>query len=250
MDQKKFIHITSNEIASITHEMFFDYTDEIIGKSNPLHGERSFVLCIIEQITALLKRDSKDDKMIITHIQTLLRASLSHKEYHDFLSTIVPTKVAQYKDLDPISDIERSVLHELIQSNYHEYLMKSDFVSCCYTAMNAFLTTAYCIISEGLNQYISNIDITVDIYDTVIEITLVLTFFSLTSFASITSLSTATSAPLPSRYFFIATAISYARLTGTALPIILYAVLVSSYINLKSSGNPCTLATSLIVIRR
>ena len=174
MDQKKFIHITSNEIASITHEMFFEYTDEIIGKSNPLHGERSFVLCIIEQITALLKRDSKDDKMIITHIQTLLRASLSHKEYHDFLSTIVPTKVAQYKDLDPISDIERSVLHELIQSNYHEYLMKSDFVSCCYTAMNAFLTTAYCIISEGLNQYISNIDITVDIYDTVIEITLTL----------------------------------------------------------------------------
>ena len=76
--------------------------------------------------------------------------------------------------VDPISDIERSVLHELIQSNYHEYLMKSDFVSCCYTAMNAFLTTAYCIVSEGLNQYISNIDITVDIYDTVIEITLTL----------------------------------------------------------------------------
>ena len=87
---------------------------------------------------------------------------------------MVPTKIAQYKDLDPISDIERYVLHELIQSNYHEYLLKSDFVSCCYTAMNAFLTTAYCIISKGLTQYASNIDITVDIYDTVIEITLTL----------------------------------------------------------------------------
>lgn len=40
--------------------------------------------------------------------------------------------------------------------------------------MNAFLTTAYCIISKGLTQYASNIDITVDIYDTVIEITLTL----------------------------------------------------------------------------
>ena len=47
MDKKKFIQITSGEIASITHEMFFDYTDEIIRKSNPLHGERSFVLCIL-----------------------------------------------------------------------------------------------------------------------------------------------------------------------------------------------------------
>lgn len=36
MDKKKFIQITSGEIASITHEMFFDYTDEIIRKSNPL----------------------------------------------------------------------------------------------------------------------------------------------------------------------------------------------------------------------
>ena len=47
MNKMKFIHISSDEIDSITHEMFFDYTDEIIGKSNPLNGERSFVLCII-----------------------------------------------------------------------------------------------------------------------------------------------------------------------------------------------------------
>lgn len=174
MNKMKFIHISSDEIDSITHEMFFDYTDEIIGKSNPLNGERSFVLCIIEQIVALLKRDSKDDKMIITHIQTLLRASLSHNEYQNYLKFIAPAKIAQHKDLEPLSDIERYVLHELIQSNYHEYLWKSDFVSCCYTAMNAFLISAYCIISKGLNQHISTIDITVDIYDTVIDITLTL----------------------------------------------------------------------------
>ena len=49
-----------------------------------------------------------------------------------------------------------------------------------------------------------------------------------------------TCSPFPSRYFRIATAISYARFTGTALPIILYAVFVSSYRNWNSSGNPCT----------
>ena len=96
MNKMKFIHISSDEIDSITHEMFFDYTDEIIGKSNPLNGERSFVLCIIEQIVALLKRDSKDDKMIITHIQTLLRASLSHNEYQNYLKFIAPAKIAQH----------------------------------------------------------------------------------------------------------------------------------------------------------
>ena len=37
MNKMKFIHISSDEIDSITHEMFFDYTDEIIGKSNPLN---------------------------------------------------------------------------------------------------------------------------------------------------------------------------------------------------------------------
>ena len=41
MDKKKFIQITSGEIASITHEMFFDYTDEIIRKSNPLRRLRT-----------------------------------------------------------------------------------------------------------------------------------------------------------------------------------------------------------------
>lgn len=64
MNRKKFIHITSDEIDSLTHEMFYDYIDEIIGKSNPLSGKRSFVLCIIEQIVALLKRDLKDDRRI------------------------------------------------------------------------------------------------------------------------------------------------------------------------------------------
>ena len=38
--------------------------------------------------------------------------------------------------------------------------------------MNAFLITAYCIVSKGIKNDISKIDITVDIYDTVQNIVL------------------------------------------------------------------------------
>lgn len=172
MGKKKFMHIISTEIDNLTKNMFFDCGDEIIGKSNPLNGERSFLLCVIEQIVALLKRNSKDDRMIIIHTQTLLRASLSSNEYINFLKFRVPDNVKQYQTLEPISDIERYVLNEIIQSNYHEYLMKGDFVSCCYSAMNAFLLTAYCILCKGLNTHTSKIDITVDIYDTLADITI------------------------------------------------------------------------------
>lgn len=74
--------------------------------------------------------------------------------------------------LPQLTNAERKLLHELMPSNYNEYLMKSDFVSCCYSAMNAFLVAAYCIISKGFEQNISTIDITVDIYDTVQNISL------------------------------------------------------------------------------
>lgn len=74
--------------------------------------------------------------------------------------------------LPQLTTYERKLLHELMMSNYNEYLMKSDFVKCCYSAMNAFLITAYCIVSKGIEKDISTIDITVDIYDTVQNISL------------------------------------------------------------------------------
>ncbi|MFR7390331.1 MAG: hypothetical protein ACLUTU_16220 [Blautia faecis] len=118
MNEMKFIHISSDEIDRITHEMFLIDTDEIIGKSNPLNGARSFVLCIIEQIAASLKRDSKDDKTIYHSYPNTFKGWLSHNEYQNYLKFIAPAKIAQHKDLEPLSDIERYVLHELIQSNY------------------------------------------------------------------------------------------------------------------------------------
>lgn len=174
MSKKSKHFISFSEIEDFTQDMYHDYTDEIIGKSNPLDGERNFILSVMEQIAGLLNQPTKNDKMIILHIQTLLRASLSQTEYATFLSCIFPSKFNICKNLNPLSASERAILNELMQSNYHEYLMKSDYESCCYTAMHAFLITAYCIISKGITDYVSQIDITVDIYDTVEQITLTL----------------------------------------------------------------------------
>ena len=76
MDKKKFIQITSGEIASITHEMFFDYTDEIIRKSNPLHGERSFVLCM--QIPLHRITDSASNGSVFPVVTEHFSASSDH----------------------------------------------------------------------------------------------------------------------------------------------------------------------------
>lgn len=61
-------------------------------------------------------------------------------------------------------------------------------------------------------------------------ITLCAHFLLINLLSSITSLSISTEEPFPSRYNLIAIAISYAKFTGTTLPVILYAVLVSCLI--------------------
>jgi hypothetical protein len=172
MNNSKNTLISTHEIEQNTYNMFIDYTDKIIGKSNPFNGERYFVLSVMEQLAGLLKRPHKNDRLIIIHTQTLLRTSLSHNEYINFLTYIDPLKLNQCENKEPLSPSERIILHELMQHIYHEYLMKDDFISCCYTAMNAFIITTYCIISRGINNFVSEIDITVDIYDTVTEISL------------------------------------------------------------------------------
>lgn len=78
-----------------------------------------------------------------------------------------PLVIKQAMALPQLTTSERKIIYELLSCNYNEYLMKNDNVSCCYSAMKAFSITAYCIIAKGFSENISNIDITVDIYDTV-----------------------------------------------------------------------------------
>lgn len=163
------IIIEENEISQYTQRLFTISSSQIIGKTNPFKGERAFVLCSLEQIIGLLSLDNKNDKMIIQHTKNLLHASHNIQEYRRFLEVMAPTPliIKQAMALPQLTTSERKIIYELLSCNYNEYLMKSDNISCCYSAMKAFSITAYCIIAKGFSENISNIDITVDIYDTV-----------------------------------------------------------------------------------
>lgn len=163
------IIIDETEISSYTENLFKESNHKIIGKTDPFNGERAFILCTLEQIIGLLSLTKIDDRMVIQHTKNLLCVTGSIKEYHTFLKHMSPSQQTTRKalSLPNLTISERKILHELLTSNYHEYIMKSDYVRCCYSAMNAFLITAYCIISKGITQSISDIDIMVDIYDTV-----------------------------------------------------------------------------------
>lgn len=163
------IIIDEEEINGYITNMFFDYTDVIMGRNSPLDGEKAFVLCILEQIAGLLARSTKDDNMIIRHTNNLLCvANESMLEYHDYLNLFAPNDNLRQKAIQSprLTRSERKILRELMESNRNEYLMKSDYQECCYSAMIAFVYSAYCIIKKGVEVDIEKIDITADIYDT------------------------------------------------------------------------------------
>lgn len=173
-EENDIITITENEISTYTNDIYMISNSRVIGKTDPFKGERAFILCSLEQLIGLLSFAQKDDKMIIQHTQNLIKATDSIEEYQTFLKYMSPTLSTTQRalSLPQLTTYERKLLRELMISNYNEYLMKNDFVRCCYSAMNAFLITAYCIISKGIQKDISKIDITVDIYDTVQNISL------------------------------------------------------------------------------
>lgn len=171
---KNILVITEDEISAFTKDFYKILSSQVVGKSDPFKGEKAFVLCSLEQLIGLLSFPTKNDKMIIQHTKNIIRASKNTQEYQNFLKLMSPShEITKYAmSMPKLTISERSILNELLMSNYNEYLMKSNFVKCCYSAMNAFLVTAYCIISKGIEERISTIDITVDIYDTVQQISL------------------------------------------------------------------------------
>lgn len=168
------INISEHEISSYTKKLFTISNQQVIGKTDPFNGERAFVLSSLEQLIGLLSFTTVNDRMVIQHTKNLLRSANGINEYQTFLSYISPSKSITDRalSLPKLTANERQIIHELLMSNYNEYLTKSDYVRCCYSAMNAFLITAYCIVTRGIDVNISDIDITVDIYDTVQNITL------------------------------------------------------------------------------
>ena len=52
-----------------------------------------------------------------------------------------------------------------MMSNLAEYTMKSNYQTCCYSAMKVFLITTYCILCNNIDFNIGYIDIIVDLDD-------------------------------------------------------------------------------------
>ena len=129
------INISEPEISAYTKNLFTVSNQQIIGKTNPFNGERAFVLCSLEQLIGLLSFTTINDQMIIQHTKNLLRSSNGINEYQTFLNYMSPSQSITERALSfpKLTTSERQIINELLISNYNEYLMKSDYVRCCYS---------------------------------------------------------------------------------------------------------------------
>jgi len=160
--------ITENEIIEYTKNMFSDDGKTIIGKHNVFSGEKEFALCMIEQTLGLLEREKINDKYVIQYLQGLI--SLAQNELHhykEFLEVFaqnieIKENATQGKKL---AKQDKRVLAEIMKSNLAEYMMKSEYQSCCYSAMKAFLIAAYCILLKNIDFHIDCIDMIADLDD-------------------------------------------------------------------------------------
>ena len=141
--------ITEREIEEYTRNIYYDHGDEIIGKHSPISGEKDFVLCVIEQVIGLLKRQNIDDGKVITYTRSMISvAQEAMKEYCIFLDMLYSDPKIKNRAVNgpQLSTYERKLLNEMMRSNLGEYLLKSDDQLCCYSAMKAFLIGLYCLL--------------------------------------------------------------------------------------------------------
>jgi hypothetical protein len=162
------IIITESEIIEYTKKMFIDDGEIIRGKHGIFNGEKDYALCVIEQILGLLEREKINDEYVIQYLQGLM--SLSKDElchYELFLKSFTKDDKIIENAIkgEKLSKQDKRVLEEIMKSNLAEYTMKSEYQSCCYSAMKAFLISAYCILLKNINFHIGTIDMIADLDD-------------------------------------------------------------------------------------
>ena len=168
--------ITYSEISEYIENYYTDTDDRIVGKHGAFTGEKDFALCMIEQIIGLLNRPIKNDKFIIQYLQGLMALSQKNSShYEDYLSAFAPTQETKARAMQGsrLSEQDRRVLEETMRSNLCEYTMKGEYQSCCYSAMQAFLIAAYCILIKGIDFQIGGIDIIADLDDEIQSINVI-----------------------------------------------------------------------------
>ena len=164
------IIMTYQEIKELKQGLYIDSGEEIVCKHNPFDGEKSFALCLIGQILALLDRREINDNFVIQYLQGLLaltKDELHH--YKNYVETFAPNKELKDNAMngEKLSIQDKRLLEEIMQSNLAEYTMKGEYQSCCYSSMIAFLIACYCILCKNITFHIGNVDIIADLDDEV-----------------------------------------------------------------------------------
>ena len=160
--------IPYNKIQAILKGCYIDDGEKILVKHSVYNGERAFALVLLEQCMGLLSRESINDKYIVQYLRGLLTLTNQEaKHYEAFLNGFVSDPSARKKALDgkKLSQNERIVLKELMQTNMAEYITKGEYQQCCYAAMLAFFQTAYCILEKNISFCINKIDMIADLDD-------------------------------------------------------------------------------------
>lgn len=162
------IIITENEIEEYTRKMFTDDGKTIIAQHKVFNGEKDFALCMIEQTLGLLERTKINDEFVIQYLKGLVYLSQDElHHYKEYLKAFVrKDRVIEIAiQGEKLSKQDKRVLSEIMRTNLAEYTMKGEYQSCCYSAMKAFLITAYCILLKDVNFCIGSIDMIADLDD-------------------------------------------------------------------------------------
>lgn len=155
-----------------------EYLDDkscIIPRHNFITGLKNYVLATLEQLMGHLSRTTINDDMIKFLCSSLYTVAQRGNEryfeviqevcevtnFEDNIDALIQRIKENFKD-NILTDPENLVLSEIASMNHNEYLMKSEFQRCDYSAMLTLSRLAYQIILQGLDKYIKSIDVYVD----------------------------------------------------------------------------------------
>ena len=162
------IIIPHTEIKELTKNCYINDGEEILTAHNPIDGEKAFALVLIEKCIGLLKEDNINDELIVQYLQGLISLTQDNVSYYTYyLNTYIKNKLAIDNALskEKLSIQNKHALKELMGCNIAEYETKGEYQSCCYSAMEAFFLTAYCILVKNIDISIGHIDIIADLDD-------------------------------------------------------------------------------------
>lgn len=154
---------------------YLDNNLGIIPRHNYITGLKNYVLATLEQLIGYLSRSNINDDMIKFLCSSLYSVAQRRNErYFEVIREVhkitdieesvetITTKIKDAYQDNTLTDPEAIVLSEIASMNYNEYLLKSDYQRCDYSAMLTLSRLAYQIILQGLDRYINQIEMFVD----------------------------------------------------------------------------------------